>query len=357
MRVLDRLVFRELVVPFLVGTIAVTMMLVGNMLFYYAEPFFQRGVPLVIVAQMVVFHTPALLVLTLPVGTALAVSLAVNRLSRDSELVVMRGAGISLYRVFLPILLFGLAVSVANFLLGEHVVPPAEARFRQLRDRTLLMQNSPLLRSGVVFKVQQYAFYLGSVAEVDADRTEMRDVLVMESPPTGYPRVITAERADYADGLWTLYNAHVHVYGRDGRAVDAHAAGSVKINLRVALANLVSTPAPEETTAAEIRKQALAAQAAGIHDVRLWIEYHFKFAIPFACMVFALCAMPLAMAFSRAGSFMGVLLAIVLVFVFWNTLLLFKVLGNQGLMAPWIAAWIPNALFAVGGIALLWRAE
>jgi lipopolysaccharide export LptBFGC system permease protein LptF len=52
-----------------------------------------------------------------------------------------------------------------------------------------------------------------------------------------------------------------------------------------------------------------------------------------------------------------VLLAIVLVFVFWNTLLLFQILGNHGVLPPLLAAWATNLLFGVGGLTLLRRLE
>ncbi len=356
LKLVDRLVIGELVVPFLVGTAAVTMMLIGNMLFYYAEPLFAKGVPMLAVLQLIVYHTPSLLVLTLPVGTAVAVSLAVNRLQRDSELTVIRGSGISLKRVFVPILVVGILVGIANLWLSEFVVPKAEGAFRKLRDSIYMMQNSPLLRQNVVFRMQNYTFYIGEIYRNDEKITEVGDVtIIQDSAP--YPRVVLAPRADYHDGIWVLHQAVVHIYGQDGNAVDAVAKGDMKINLRVAISDIVSPPAPEETSAMDLRKQAMVAQSSGINATRLWVSYYFKLAVPFACVVFALCSMPLALRFAKAGSFMGVLLAIVLVFVFWNTLLLFKLFGNQGLISPVVAAWIPNTIFGVFGLWLLVKSD
>jgi len=357
MKLIDRMLLSELLVPFLVGTLAVVLMLIGNLLFNYAEQFFALGVPVLAVAQMMVYRTPFLLVLTLPVATALSVSLAVNRLARDSEIVVLRSAGASLRRVFLPLLLAGVVVSVVNFWLEESVVPGAERRFRRVRDRIFLMQTAPLLRSNVVFRTREYAFYIGMVENVQGNRAELRDVQVWEMPGAGYARTILAQRAVYDDGVWRFTDAHVHIYGKDGFAIDARTEGEITINLRVALEEVLSPPAPEETNAAELRRQALELQKAGMPATRLWVGYHFKFSIPFACAVFALCSAPLSLYFARAGSFMGVLLAIILVFLFWNTLLLARLLGNQGLMPPVVAAWAPNLLFAVGGLFILWRSE
>jgi lipopolysaccharide export system permease protein len=357
MKLIDRMLLSELLVPFLVGTLAVVLMLIGNMLFFYAEPLFAKGVPIVAVLQMIIYHTPYLLVLTLPVATALSVSLAVNRLARDLEIVVLRNAGASLKRIFLPLLVAGLAISVVNFWLEESVVPHAERQFRRVRDRIFLMQTAPLFRSNVVFRVRDYAFYIGLVESVQGNRAELRDVQVWEMPVAGYARTILAPRAVYDDGIWRFYGAHVHIYGEDGFAIDARASGEITINLRVALEELLSPPLPEETNAAELRRQAQELEKAGMPATRLWVGYYFKFSIPFACAVFALCSAPLALTFARAGSFMGVLLAIILVFLFWNTLLLARLLGNQGILPPVVAAWAPNILFGAAGLLVRWRLE
>ncbi len=145
MKLIDRMLLSELLVPFLVGTLAVVLMVSGNMLFFYAEPLFAKGVPIVAVLQMIIYHTPYLLVLTLPVATALSVSLAVNRLARDLEIVVLRNAGASLKRIFLPLLVAGLAISVVNFWLEESVVPHAERLFRRVRDRNLPNADCPFV--------------------------------------------------------------------------------------------------------------------------------------------------------------------------------------------------------------------
>jgi lipopolysaccharide export system permease protein len=69
--------------------------------------------------------------------------------------------------------------------------------------------------------------------------------------------------------------------------------------------------------------------------------------------VFALCAPPLALRFSRSGGFAGVLLSIIVVFVAWNTLLLMKYVGLGGYLPPAVAAWTTNGIFTLLGLWLL----
>jgi lipopolysaccharide export LptBFGC system permease protein LptF len=83
----------------------------------------------------------------------------------------------------------------------------------------------------------------------------------------------------------------------------------------------------------------------GLDTRTLEVSYHLKAAVPVACVVLALCAPVLSFLLARAGGFVGVLLAIVLVFVFWNTLLLFQILGNHGVLPPTVGGVVAEFAF------------
>ena len=48
---------------------------------------------------------------------------------------------------------------------------------------------------------------------------------------------------------------------------------------------------------------------------KLKVDWHFKLSLPLSCLVFALCAAPLSLRFSRVGSYSGILLGIVIMFL------------------------------------------
>ena len=70
-------------------------------------------------------------VVVMPVAMAVAASLAVSRLSRDSEITSMRAAGISLKRIFLPVMAAGVAISVGDFYFGEKIVPWSNLQYER----------------------------------------------------------------------------------------------------------------------------------------------------------------------------------------------------------------------------------
>ena len=68
MRLIDRYVFKELFVPFLIGTAAVVIMFLANVLIAYSGELFRKDIPFSAVGQYLLFKIPQTLNLTLPIG-------------------------------------------------------------------------------------------------------------------------------------------------------------------------------------------------------------------------------------------------------------------------------------------------
>jgi lipopolysaccharide export system permease protein len=84
---------------------------------------------------------------------------------------------------------------------------------------------------------------------------------------------------------------------------------------------------------------------------RLTIEYHKKFAIPVACIVFVLVGAPIAVRFPRGGAGMVIAISLFVFGVYYMSLIGGESLGDRGRIIPWSGPWAPNVIFAV--LALL----
>ena len=89
----------------------------------------------------------------------------------------------------------------------------------------------------------------------------------------------------------------------------------------------------------------------------LALDYQLRFSIPLSCLIFALLAAPLSLRFARGGSFWGILLSIVLGFIYYNTIFFAKILGSSGKIPPVLAGWSQDVLFGVFAVFLIMREE
>ena len=366
MKRLDRYLLGEMVLPFVGGILLIVIMLVGNTLFPLIEQIVRNGIPPLIVARLIAFNIPILIPLTLPPGVALASAWAVNRLARDSEVTVIRMAGVPLRRLFLPIILVGLGSSAASFLVGDRVVPPAWREFQKTQSQMFAyaLQAAPTIAANKVFTFQDYSFH---IREIRKDPSGKPDKLLLSgltiyknaNVPGGFPTIITAKTADYDRDVWTLHDAYFATLGADGMVSVEATAKTMPLNLQVDLGSLSQAAAdtPDQFTMAQLGAQMQAQARTGQDNTIVAFNYYARLGLPFLCLSFALFAPPLALRFARAGAYMGIFLSIVMVWVAWNTLLLTKILGITGKMPPSLAAWSPALLFGVLGVYFLWRSE
>ena len=366
MKRLDRYLLGEMVLPFVGGILLIVVMLVGNTLFPLIEDIVKSGIPPSVVARIIVFNLPIVIPLTLPPGMALASAWAVNRLARDSEITAIRMAGISLKRLFLPIIVVGILASFTSFLVGDRVVPPAYRAYQKTEGQlyAYALQASPTVAANKVFTFQDYAFHIREIRKDPsgkADKLQLFGLVIYQNPigPDGFATLMTAQSADYAHDLWTLHSAHVITFGKDGFAAQEIAARTLRLNLQVPLESLAGSGvgAPNQFSMAELGAQMAALERTGQDTTTVAYNYYSKLGLPFLCFGFALCAPPLALRFARAGAYMGIFLSIIMVFVAWNTLLLTQILGYAGKMPPMLAAWSPALLFTGLGLYFLWQME
>ncbi len=379
MKILDRYLLREMVVPFLIGQAAIVMMLTGTVLYNNADVLLINRVEISYVVRMVLYFLPFLIHMTMPVAIAVAASLTVSRLGRDSEITVLRSSGVGLIRIFAPIFVVGLLVSVGDFWFGEYLVPPAVERFEAVIGEmvTHSPNMSPQAGQWIISNDQSYALFVKSMIP-RLNYVEMHGIQIVASPKPilngeTAPIVVTAKNGRFQDGWWTLDNAFFMRYSLDKGDWQTSRVGRYKLNtsvdpqvfhsgflLQLPMWKMSGSAARSFTRLGLDLKHN---REQGIPDLSTLLDYHFKLSVPFSCLVMALCCPPLALRFARGGGFMGTLLSICLVFVYWNTLLLARILGSIGpgggapILPPPVAAWSQNVLFVILGLVVLRKSE
>ena len=81
----------------------------------------------------------------------------------------------------------------------------------------------------------------------------------------------------------------------------------------------------------------------------LRVERALKIAIPITCLVIALFGAPLATSTQRGGAAYGIGVSLATTIIFLLMIQLTKAIGGKAIITPDVAAWLPNAMFAVGG--------
>jgi lipopolysaccharide export system permease protein len=359
MRILDKYVLKEMIVPTLAGMLVVFVLMLGNTMYYLVTSLIRVHAGFADAASYLALKTPSFVWIILPSGALFGCALAVTRLARDSEITMMRMAGTSVRRILLPMFIVGILLSGFHYWVQERVSPWAETKSKKILERIFSAPQTPPIQANVVFNVDNYWFY---VQRVDRSGRNVRlyQVMVYElNPGESFPTIITADSAVQQGNVWLLKNGISRTMDRSGFTEYEVKFQEAKLDLRRTGAVFPDTQkSTEEMTAAELAEQ-IRVFGSSNQEVRdAWrTDYHFKLSIPFTCFLIMLCVAPLCLRYGRTGSFMGVLIGILVLAVYWNVIVFGKVLGVTGHVPPIVAGWSEVGIFLAAGVILMWKAE
>ena len=146
---LDRYIFRQILGSMAFVTLAVTAAIYLSQSLRLIDLTVNRGVSFAMFLYMTVLLLPNFLVIILPVALFSAIAFVYNRLTMESELVVMRSVGIGQMRLAMPALIVAVAVTILGYALTTYLMPVSFREFKSLQLRVRNQYTSILLQEGV----------------------------------------------------------------------------------------------------------------------------------------------------------------------------------------------------------------
>ncbi|NLA58863.1 MAG: YjgP/YjgQ family permease [Firmicutes bacterium] len=359
MRILDRYVAREMLAPMFFGICAFTSLFVGTDLLRLVTVAMELGAPLTTVGKLFVLRLPQIVVWTFPMAVLLSVLLALSRLSANSEIVAMKAGGLSFYRIALPALVIGILMTCATLAINELVVPVANAEYTltwmEMRGQTLprITRNVILRRySGNVLSWFLYA------ARFDSQLQVMEDVTIV-TLKNGRPEEITyAPRIVWDETGWFMEDGVSHFYdGSGGTVTMRFAGGRQPVDIGQKPREIIASQKnPDEMNIRELARHIEILRSQGAETQKLEVDWHLKWAIPTASIVFALVGAPLGLQSHRSASSVGFGLSIIVIFIYYVIMTLGSALAQGGYLPPMLGAWLQNLILGILGIYLMRRA-
>lgn len=350
-KIMDRYIARETAAGMFTWVGAVTIIMLVQTLFELADFFVNKKVPLLIVLEILALYLPAHMVMTFPISNLLASELNLGRLCRDSELVAIEASGVSLKRFLFPYLVLALVVSGGSFLLNDVVVPETNHRAQTLIREYVYKEGPPRIEQNVFFRDAENRYFY--VNQLDNESWEMKNVIIYElGKRRDFPDVIVAQKALWLDDQWLLQEGVIHRFDQQGYLTQEIEFSEMVIDMKAELKDFFEKQrSPEEMPSRELRKQIQILKQAGAATENFEVAYHLKYAIPFSALVFVLIGVPLGIQQTRDTRTLGVIVTVILAFVYYMMLSIFRSLGRGAVIDPILAAWMPNIIFGLlGGI-------
>lgn len=200
MTVLDRYILRQAfsIMVFVTATLSAAVWLAQSL--RLVDLIVNRGLSIELFLYLALLILPRFLDIVLPIGAFIAVLFVFNRLTSDSELVVMRAAGMSPMALARPVFILaaiGFAVLIS---LSAYFLPISHRAFKDLQFEIRNRFVSALLQEGTFTTISnKLTIYIAGRDE----RGQVTGLLIDDNRDPEHPVTILAERGAFTEDAQT----------------------------------------------------------------------------------------------------------------------------------------------------------
>ena len=196
MKRLDRYILRQCfgVMVFVTAALSAAIWLAQSL--RLIDLIVNRGLSIEVFLYLAALILPRFLDIVLPIGVFIAVLFTFNRLTSESELVVMRSAGLSQLALAKPVFLLAGIAFLVLMSLSTYFLPAANRAFKDLQFEIRNRFVSSLIQEGTFTTISdKLTIYIRS----RDDRGEVIGLLISDSRDPQKPVTILAERGAFVD--------------------------------------------------------------------------------------------------------------------------------------------------------------
>ncbi len=310
-----------------------------------------------IAAQYILLTLPGVAYLLFAPAVLLGSLLGLGALATNSELTVMRAAGVSVGRIVRSVLITGIALTLVVAFLGETVMPRTEQIAEELRLNALEQRLSSKGSSSLwVRSGQQYV----NISTVMPDKTLLGVTVHTFQDQTLVKSLLAARAVRSDDNDWLLEDIRISIFNEDGVQTQQQdsASWSELSSLDNSVVGGTTLLSPELLTSLSVSNESLSArnlyeQVRYLRDNQLdsnrtELSFWQKITSPLSTLVMLMLSLPFVFGSQRSGGagqriFVGILLGIVYVLV---NKLLTQLALNAG-FTPVMSAILPLVIFLI----------
>jgi len=372
----DIYVLKQIFIPSLVGLIIVSTLLLGDKL-YGLLKFLYSGIPVKDLVEILSAYLPVMMTSAIPAALLIGISLGLTTLIKNREIQTVNLIGVKKKRIILPLIILGIIASLITFFFQEYVIPKKATRANQLIQQIF---NTPslLVNTDSFLKIDNKFIYINESTDLGGDVKELKDITIFVSNYNDkWPQIITAPRAtQITNDMWELQpdentgekvNVYILKEGENGN-IELMQAEKASFTIPVSEFNFISDSrfTPEEFTTRELydminmnvsgvteQADTFTEQFRKTVSKEVIYNFHLKTATVLMPIIITILAAALSVRTGKNGSFMGLLIAAIIVFCTIVSAQWMKVLVENTDFNPVLAAYLPAGAFLIIGIALL----
>lgn len=361
MKTIDKYIAKEISSPFIVSLIAVSaLMLIGRMVRFF-DLVIAKGVSLKDVLLLFLYMSPFILALSIPISVLVAVVLAFNRLSSDSEIIAMKSIGINLSKLSkVPIWLGGVCYFITS-IISFYILPDANLALKN-EFFNIIIRKTTVGISEKAFNTftDDITFYVDNLSN---NREIMNHVIIYDTRNPKLPNTIIAQKGRFIVNklnktiTLSLFNGTIQQLGSKPDTMRIINFKQYDLSFsedEISPSMSYYNKSTFEMTIPELINKYFELKKEKKHYNSLLTDIAERFAIPFTVIIFAILGIPLGIKSPRSGKAYGITIAVILVLLYYIILSGAETVGKLNILNPVIAVMLVDLFFLVSAIILFY---
>jgi len=162
MKRLHLYIIKSFIGPFFVTLVISLFVLLMQFLWVYLDELVGKGLEFSVILEFIVYTMAMLMTNALPLAMLLASIMTFGDLGENNELLAMKAAGISLYRIMKPVVVLSIFLSIGSFYFYNQVIPVSYKKLIALMSSIRQLRPEIIVKEGVFSnEIDNYSIKVG----------------------------------------------------------------------------------------------------------------------------------------------------------------------------------------------------
>jgi lipopolysaccharide export system permease protein len=359
MRILTRYIFKEVFSHSLIGLLVFTFVIFVKNISMLLELVVRHNLDPLDILTLFALPIPGILVLTVPMAVLVGTLIGLSRMAADGEVIAARATGVGIRQFVKPVMLFAVLGWGVTACMSLSLAPRSARKLISMEDELKTSQVSYEIKPRVF--IEQFPNLLLYLEDVTGASSRWRGVFIADNSKPDSVKVTLAESGMLVnDANHNRLDLHltdgmtheINPQRPEQYSVISFNDSDIPLQVESSGNNVAARKLPAMMSTGELLRVARGPSPPKQKQAAL-VELNYRLALPFASIVLALVGISLGMSTRKGGKAVGLILTIILVFIYYILMASGLSLAKQGRVNPYVGLWSANLVFGAAGIYLV----
>ena len=362
MKILDKYIAKYFILPFLYCLLVFIVLYIIINLFGRLDEILKQNIHIPVLLEYYLSMMPLIIIQTAPVASLISTIYVLSSLNKYGEITAMRATGINIYRILMPFIYIGFAITILVFTLSEKVLPESMKKVEFIQENYLdRVDKGKVINKKVITNIALYGKNnrLIFIDNFNPSSNTATGITILEQDKKDNVALkINAHEAKWLDGKWLFSNILMYRLDDKGMVLGSPEFFEEKIMSMEKPKDLISKGTNYEYMSfLDLRNYIKNfSETSPKLITRLNVDLHQKISLPFASLVVILIGSGFALRVRQRGkatALLGIGISIVIGFIYYAFMASCIALGKSGALPAILSAHLANILFGLIGIILI----